>query len=930
MTRMPAVQEKVKELTGKEPHRGVNPDEVVAVGAAIQAGVLARRRQGRPAARRHPAHPRHRDQGRRDDQAHRAQHDDPDAQGRGVLDRRGQPAVASRSTSCRASARWRPTTSRWASSSSPASRRRRAASRRSRSPSTSTPTASSTCPRRTSAPARSRRSRSGPAPASPTTRSSGWSPTPSRTPRRTEAPARAGRGAQRRRERGLPGRAASSRTSASQIDDASKEEIEAAIKDVRESLTSEDAAEIKAKTERAAGGLPQGLRGDVRARAGRAAGGRRRRNGAATRRRRRRREEEVVDAEVVDEQADDGASPWTPRRRRRRRPPAAPSERSRAAEESAGAAPRAPTAPGGGETACSDAQAPPAGALRGRGRGRAGGAELRGGRARRGAARSTSRSPSARRPTSRTTASAMARDAAQAADRGIGAARQGAAARARPPRPGAARTPSSEAGRSRACVKGIRLVQEELVDRARARRHRGVLARGRARSTPTSTRRWPSSRVEGAESGTVVEVYQQGYRLNGTVLRPARVVVAALGASRWRAPRLLQGPRRRPQGLPGRDQEGLPQARAPVPPGPQPKDAGAEERFKEISEAHDVLGDPEKRKQLRPRRRCSRGAGGGGAGGGRRRGGARTSAPSRTSSRTSSARGGGRGDAHARPAAERGRDLETDGLALLRPGGRRRPGARRGRDPHGAARPAAAPAPSPGTAPIVCPRLPGPRRRVPGPGPVLDHPPVLALRRLGHRDRGPVPHLRRRGPPARAQALPRQHPRGRQGRLEASASPARARPGCAAARPATCTWSRTSSESPVFRRKGDNLEVEVPITVAEALRGADVEVPTLDGHQDAARAAPAPGTARSSGCAARARRSSAAAGRGDIHYRFVIDVPAHARRRAARRGRRRSREVMNGNPREGMLRAARRGGSLMATRRTTRSPRASTPTGASS
>jgi molecular chaperone DnaK len=41
MTRMPAVQEKVKELTSKEPHRGVNPDEVVAVGAAIQAGVLA-------------------------------------------------------------------------------------------------------------------------------------------------------------------------------------------------------------------------------------------------------------------------------------------------------------------------------------------------------------------------------------------------------------------------------------------------------------------------------------------------------------------------------------------------------------------------------------------------------------------------------------------------------------------------------------------------------------------------------------------------------------------------------------------------------------------------------------------------------------------------------------------------------------------------
>ena len=40
MTRMPAVIEKAKELFGKEPHKGVNPDEVVAVGAAIQAGVL--------------------------------------------------------------------------------------------------------------------------------------------------------------------------------------------------------------------------------------------------------------------------------------------------------------------------------------------------------------------------------------------------------------------------------------------------------------------------------------------------------------------------------------------------------------------------------------------------------------------------------------------------------------------------------------------------------------------------------------------------------------------------------------------------------------------------------------------------------------------------------------------------------------------------
>src|SRR5204863_1862866 len=40
-TRMPKVQELVRTLFGKEPHKGVNPDEVVAVGAAVQGGVLA-------------------------------------------------------------------------------------------------------------------------------------------------------------------------------------------------------------------------------------------------------------------------------------------------------------------------------------------------------------------------------------------------------------------------------------------------------------------------------------------------------------------------------------------------------------------------------------------------------------------------------------------------------------------------------------------------------------------------------------------------------------------------------------------------------------------------------------------------------------------------------------------------------------------------
>jgi hypothetical protein len=66
-TRIPKVQQMVKEFFGKEPHKGVNPDEVVAIGAAVQGGVLSPASQGRAAARRDAAVARHRDAGRRDD-----------------------------------------------------------------------------------------------------------------------------------------------------------------------------------------------------------------------------------------------------------------------------------------------------------------------------------------------------------------------------------------------------------------------------------------------------------------------------------------------------------------------------------------------------------------------------------------------------------------------------------------------------------------------------------------------------------------------------------------------------------------------------------------------------------------------------------------------------------------------------------------------
>ena len=91
-TRMPMIQELVKKLTGgKEPHKGVNPDEVVAVGAAVQAGVLKGDVKDILLLDVTPAVARRRDQGRHLHQADRAQHHDPDPQVRDLHDRRRQP-----------------------------------------------------------------------------------------------------------------------------------------------------------------------------------------------------------------------------------------------------------------------------------------------------------------------------------------------------------------------------------------------------------------------------------------------------------------------------------------------------------------------------------------------------------------------------------------------------------------------------------------------------------------------------------------------------------------------------------------------------------------------------------------------------------------------------------------------------------------------
>ncbi len=172
MTRMPAIQEAVRKFFGREPHKGVNPDEVVALGAAIQAGVLGgdvkevvlldvtpltlgiETLGGVATAliERNTTIPR----------SSRSFRPPPTGRHRW------------RSTSCRVSGRWLTITRAWDASSLMASRPRRAACRRSRSPSTSTPTASSTLAPATRPPTGSRRCKSSPPAAWPRTRSSAW------------------------------------------------------------------------------------------------------------------------------------------------------------------------------------------------------------------------------------------------------------------------------------------------------------------------------------------------------------------------------------------------------------------------------------------------------------------------------------------------------------------------------------------------------------------------------------------------------------------------------------------------------------------------------------------------------------------------------------------------------------------------------------
>jgi molecular chaperone DnaJ len=105
--------------------------------------------------------------------------------------------------------------------------------------------------------------------------------------------------------------------------------------------------------------------------------------------------------------------------------------------------------------------------------------------------------------------------------------------------------------------------------------------------------------------------------------------------------------------------------------------------------------------------------------------------------------------------------------------------------------------------------------------------------------------------------------------------------------------------SSVFTRKGDNLEVEVPIAVTEALQGATVEVPTLNGTKHLRIP---PGTRHGTVQRLRGEGPPKLGGRqhGDLHYRFVIDIPAELTPEQQAAVAELS-KVMNGDPRADLL-----------------------------
>ena len=332
-----------------------------------------------------------------------------------------------------------------------------------------------------------------------------------------------------------------------------------------------------------------------------------------------------------------------------------------------------------------------------------------------------------------------------------------------------------------------------------------------------------------------------------------------------------------------------------------PDDKQAEARFKEISQAHDVLGDPEKRKQYDSGSGAfAAGAGPGGGFGGFGNFDFDASSMGDILSNLFSGSTSGR-RVRTKPRAEKGADLEAQVSISF------------DQAVSGAQVPLQVPmhatcptchgtGAKPGTAPSVCPRCEGRGIETQGQGMFSISQPCSLCGGSGTVIEDPCPTCNGAGAVRTVKRLRVNIPAGvRDGSRIRLAG--KGEPGRNGGPPGDLFLMTHVDPSPLFKRKGDNLEVEVPLTIPEALRGAEVKVPTLNGTKTLRVR---PGTA--SGTVQRLRgegppKLSKNGEKGDIHYRFVIDVPQNLSEEQEQAIEELSKSMGSSDPRAGLFKS---------------------------